>query len=292
MHPIRFGIIGNMGPEADELFQRHLRLAMGGRRDQDALPQIVVKNPAIPDRTEAIAGRGPSPVDEMLASCRLLEACDVRFAVMPCNTAHYFLPELQRQTSVFLVDMLAVTSEHLHTHHAGTPIGLLATHGTVQSGLYQGYASQYGPSLLTLPQDLQETCVHAAIYGSLMEPPDALPGGGRQGLRQANGLKSGCYGLPVRELTQALHFMQSQGAATVILGCTELPLVQKPLQKRFPAMTFVDPMEITAAHVCRLYKDAVHWRAAHPDAATVIQNPRQIKTRQEIIEYIAGKQSM
>ena len=285
MHPIRFGIIGNMGPEADELFQRHLRTAMNIRRDQDALPMVVVKNPAIPDRTQAIVERGPSPVEESISSCRLLEACGVRFAVMPCNTAHHFRNELQRQTSVYLVDMLAIVLDHINALYAGMPIGLLATNGTVRAGLYQRYAARYGISLLTLPQDLQERWVHAAIYGSLTERQSA--DGGE--LRQSNGIKSGCYDEPIALLSHALHFMQDRGVTIVILGCTELPLVEQPLKSRFPGMTFIDPMQVTAAFICKLYRAAVQWRDEYLGAVPAIYNPQDIQTWTEMVAYIAAE---
>ena len=58
------GIIGNVGPEADELLQRLIRLeatAHGAKKDQDYLPMIVVKNPEITDGTLAIFEGGRSP---------------------------------------------------------------------------------------------------------------------------------------------------------------------------------------------------------------------------------------
>ncbi len=43
MKRITLGVVGNMGPEADELFQARVRRAAAAERDQDAVQMIVVK---------------------------------------------------------------------------------------------------------------------------------------------------------------------------------------------------------------------------------------------------------
>src|ERR1700747_2445684 len=80
------GIIGNVGPEADELLQRLIRLeatAHGAKKDQDYLPMIVVKNPEITDRTLAIFEGGKSPVVGIVKSCQILESCGSYLAALP-----------------------------------------------------------------------------------------------------------------------------------------------------------------------------------------------------------------
>ena len=69
-----FGVIGNMGPEADAKFQDLVRIATieaGAKKDQEHIPMIVVKNPRIPDRSEAINEGGTSPVIEIVKSAKV-----------------------------------------------------------------------------------------------------------------------------------------------------------------------------------------------------------------------------
>ncbi|GAM75951.1 hypothetical protein JCM19241_249 [Vibrio ishigakensis] len=57
MKKILFGVMGNMGPEADALFQDIVakkEIEHGALKDQDHMGMLVVKNPDIPDRSEAI----------------------------------------------------------------------------------------------------------------------------------------------------------------------------------------------------------------------------------------------
>ncbi len=42
----------------------------------------------------------------------------------------------------------------------------------------------------------------------------------------------------------------------MILGCTELPIVQEWLEREFPQVRFVDPMEEVAERAVELYRAA------------------------------------
>lgn len=244
MVSIKFGIIGNMGPEADELFQKHIRTHSNAKCDQEHLFVAVVKNPNIPDRTEAIIGKGKSPVEQIIYSVKNLEAMGVQFAVMPCNTAHHFRDEVQKATSIYIVDMLdTVMSNRKSQYCKEQEIGLLATTGTIVSGIYDKYASKYGLDLIKPSEESQERNVHAAIYGSKNTESD---------IRNSTGIKSGIYDDNAVLLSQAIKDMGSP--CVVILGCTELPLVKEQLQELLPEITFVDPMEVTAKRVVDIYK--------------------------------------
>ncbi|GAM55109.1 aspartate racemase [Vibrio ishigakensis] len=109
MKKILFGVMGNMGPEADALFQDIVakkEIEHGALKDQDHMGMLVVKNPDIPDRSEAINEGGQDPVPEMVKSAKMLERNNAMFAVMTCNTAHYFREQVQKQTRTYIVDML------------------------------------------------------------------------------------------------------------------------------------------------------------------------------------------
>jgi aspartate racemase len=59
------GILGGMGPEATiDLFTK---IVKGTRvqKDQDHLRILIDNNPKIPDRTLAIQGEGPSPLNQL-----------------------------------------------------------------------------------------------------------------------------------------------------------------------------------------------------------------------------------
>ncbi|MFW5897146.1 MAG: aspartate/glutamate racemase family protein, partial [Bacillota bacterium] len=60
--PLTVGIVGGMGPEATaDLFMKIIR-ATPATCDQDHLPVVIVSDPSVPDRTQAVLGDGEDPL--------------------------------------------------------------------------------------------------------------------------------------------------------------------------------------------------------------------------------------
>src|SRR5260370_37116648 len=94
------GVLGGMGPLATAHFLQDLTELAQGARDQDHVRSLVYCNSKILDRSDAILQRGASPLPELLASVALLERNGVDVIVIPCNTAHYWLPQSRAATRV------------------------------------------------------------------------------------------------------------------------------------------------------------------------------------------------
>jgi aspartate racemase len=255
------GIVGNVGPEADELLQRLIRLeatAHGAKKDQDYLPMIVVKNPEITDRTLAIFEGGRSPALGIVESCKILESCGVYVAALPSNTSHFFKTEYQSNTAVYVIDIIAVTMEAVRTVGA-TRAGLLATTPTISTGLYDKRADTDGPVFVTPNPDAQEKFVQSAIYGSL-DPS------GRHDRRNGDGLKSGREDVAVERLCSAIQaLVDEEGLHVFIAGCTEVSIVLEKLRNAFPQCTFLDPMQCLARRAYSLTIAAEQLLVANAD---------------------------
>ena len=105
------GILGGMGPLATaDLFQK-ITLLTEAETDRDHIRVYIDSNANIPDRTAAILNSGPDPVPEMASALRNLEACGADCVIMPCNTAHYFLPRLQAMTEIPFLSILTAAEE-------------------------------------------------------------------------------------------------------------------------------------------------------------------------------------
>ncbi len=99
------GILGGMGPLATaDLFRKIVLMTRAGS-DNEHIRIYIDNNSQIPDRTGAILSGGTDPVPQMSDALRHLEACGADCIIMPCNTAHYFLPRLQEQTTVPVISM-------------------------------------------------------------------------------------------------------------------------------------------------------------------------------------------
>ena len=211
------GILGGMGPLATADLFRKIVLLTDAVRDNDHIRVYIDDNASIPDRTAAILDGGPDPLPAMTDSLRKLEACGADCIIMPCNTAHYFLPRLQEQTRVPFISMLAETAKACALRFPGKTACVLATRGTLASGLYERALEAEGVSCI-LPDEAQRDVLMYAIY-------DCVKGG--------KPLET------VRQPMEALLAdLSARGADYFILGCTELPIVAQELA--LPG-DFIDP---------------------------------------------------
>ncbi|HCP32203.1 TPA: aspartate racemase [Candidatus Acetothermia bacterium] len=223
------GILGGMGPAATlALYERILALTPA-ERDQDHIRVIIDSNPKIPDRTAAILGGGESPLPLMIGAARTLERAGAHFIVIPCNTAHYWLSDLRKSISIPVIDMISETASLIATHRPPLrKIGLLATAGTLQTGLYQRALAGKGISVL-VPLSEEETQIMDAIHL----------------------IKAGDHAVKDTVVVVAHHLID-QGAEGIILGCTELSLVVEETDLPCP---FFDPLSILARRAVQLARE-------------------------------------
>lgn len=224
------GILGGMGPEATaDLFMKVIR-ATPARTDQEHLRVIIDNNPAIPDRTAAILGSGPDPVPLLTATAQVLERAGADLIIIPCNTAHYFHGSVQASVRIPVLHIMQETAAYLRAAHPGLArIGLLATTGTVSTGLYQRALEQVGIAAL-VPDEEGQAVVMDCVYGE-------------------HGVKAGHTDRSVTErLVRVAERLIAAGAGAVIAGCTELPLVLREGDLPVPV---IDPTRILAEAAVR-----------------------------------------
>lgn len=205
------GIIGGMGPLATaDLFQKiilHTRAAC----DQDHLRVYIDSNTNIPDRTAALLRGGADPTPELVSSARGLERQGADVLIIPCNTAHNFYDAVQSAVSVPVLHMIRLTARALVERGVKTA-GLLATDGTVQTGIYQRTFAGTGVELL-VPEGEEQRAVMDMIY---------------------QGVKAGRRDYDASAARRTMEALTDRGAQTLILGCTELPLAAELYGLDFP----------------------------------------------------------
>lgn len=206
------GVLGGMGPEATaDLYLEIIRLTPA-EKDQEHLQVLIYSNPKVPDRTQAILAGGEDPVPILVESAKVLESGGAGIIAVPCNAAHYFFPRLQEQISIPLLNMLEETLLGFKTHQPrGCAVGLLATTGTVRSGIYRDLFSNQGVDVLVPGEDDQER-IHSGIQK----------------------VKAGVHDQATREMFHSAGAsLVRAGAQAVILGCTEIPLAFEPASVDF-----------------------------------------------------------
>lgn len=200
------GILGGMGPMATAYLLQLIIQMTDAKTDQEHLDVIVWNHPQVPDRTAHILDpRKPSPLPVLQHMAQTLEGMGAGVLCAPCVTSHYFFRELQGSVSVPFVHMVAETARELR--EAGKhKAGILATTGTAKTGLFQTALEQEGLSF-ALPSQTSQELVMSLIYDDIKAGKPADPE-------------------KFRIVSQELF---SAGCDSVILGCTELSLVNKDL---------------------------------------------------------------
>jgi aspartate racemase len=194
------GVAGGMGPEATcDLYMKIIR-STPARKDQDHLRVIIDSNPKIPDRTAYILGTGEDPRPYLIETARNVEKAGASFIVLPCNTAHYFHRDVQENVNVPVLHIMEEVAKYLEGKVRKA--GLLATTGTLKTGLYEEALSRVGIETI-LPGEEGQGKVMEAIYQVKAGQADKAR---KLILEQARGL-------------------EAYGAEAVIAGCTEIPLI-------------------------------------------------------------------
>jgi aspartate racemase len=201
---MRLGVIGGLGPMATAYYLELVIRMTDVRRDQDHPELIVMNIPSIPDRTAYILGKSKeNPLDPMIEIGLQMKGLGADVIATPCVTAHYFHEDLQSGIGLPVIHVIRKTAELLQ--QAGIQrVGLMATDGTVQSGIFQRQIEALGMQLI-LPDEDGQRGVMALIY-------DQVKAGLAPDMTQFDAIRN------------QLH---SRGAEVVILGCTELSLLKK-----------------------------------------------------------------
>lgn len=221
------GILGGMGPAATvDLFTKIVERTKV-KKDQDHLRILIDNNPKIPDRTLAIRGKAPSPLPELVRSAKILEDAGAGFIVIPCVTAHYYYDSLQKRIKIPILHVVEETVKYIEKKMKGMgKIGLIATEGTIHTGLFQKAFSNNAMELILPTPEVQRKWVMEAIYGK-------------------KGIKAiGPSEHSKRLIRKASDSLIKQGAQAIIAGCTEVPLVLKGGDLPVPV---IDPISVLAS---------------------------------------------
>lgn len=214
------GVIGGLGPLATAWFMESVIRMTDASCDQEHLDMIIYNSPHIPDRTSYILGTSKEdPVPGMVRIGRKLAEQGADCVAIPCITAHYFHRELTEAIPVKILDGVGAVGEEL-IKEGITKAGIMATDGTVKTGLFQERLSDMGIGTI-VPEASYQSDVMDVIYGNIKA------------------------GKPVdmEKFHDVSAHLKERGAQAVILGCTELSLIKREEQI---GAGYLDALEVLA----------------------------------------------
>ncbi|TDA43308.1 aspartate/glutamate racemase family protein [Burkholderia pyrrocinia] len=236
----KIGVVGGVGPAATVDFLHKIVRNTPASRDQDHIKLLVEQNPQIPDRTENLVDAGTDPTISLYATCKKLEDGDADIIAIPCNTAHAFVERIQPYLGIPIVNMLTVTVAHLRDAYPRLrDVGVLATSGTIESGVYKKALESHGLRQV-VPAPALQARVMEAIYGK-------------------HGVKAGfTTGQCEEDIGAAVDALIAEGVDVIVLGCTELPILLpggEYTARNGARATLIDPTEVLARR-CVAYATA------------------------------------
>ena len=238
------GILGGMGPQAGLDLADKLISLTSTSCDQDHLPFVLFSIPgSIPDRTAFLLGQADlNPAYAIADQFEKMAAMGITLAVMACNTAHAglifdFALGLLKEKGIELriLHMVKETVSYIRKKYpAVRRVGILATHGTYQTRLYDQALEDRGLEAVLPDAVVRDKDIHAALYAPSF------------GIKTSPGSVHEEACLRVRS---AIRHLVDLGAEAVILGCTELPLAVKDGQ--IDGIPILDPARIVAEKLVR-----------------------------------------
>ena len=215
------GVLGGMGPDATVDFMAKVIARTDASRDQDHVRMLVDHNPHVPNRQEAILAGGEDPGPALAVMAAGLEARGADFLVIPCNTAYVFEKAVLAATSIPLISIITESVEAVRASApAATSVGLLATDGCLQAGIYQaGIESAGMTAVFPTAKEVDE----------IMALINAVKAG-----RQNEQTAAAMRGLAAALVTR--------GADAIIAGCTEIPLVLDDGDVSVPLISSTDAL--------------------------------------------------
>ena len=244
------GILGGMGTQAGLDFCNKLAILYRGKIDQEYPLFLLYNKSNIPGRPESIGEQTGnlsnrfinkkskkkylSVLKSLLNGCKILKKSKCKFIVIPCNTAHYWYDDLKKKINLPIINM--PQEVFIHTKKKckkNSSIGLLATEGTLKTGVYNKFFDK-SYNLIYPNFKIQKNSVNKAIKLVKMGK-----------VKSAN-----------KVIKPAINYLIKRKCKKIILGCTELPIAIfafKSFKTIKSSKTFLDPNLILATSAMKKY---------------------------------------
>lgn len=229
------GIVGGIGPLAGADMYKQIVANTIAKADQDHLPVMLASLPGeIVDRMPFLLhGTGENPAIGIAKVIQMLENAGADLIAIACNTAHspaIFEPLLQllqtQGSNAEIINLIDVTVQDIIAHQGrSNRVGVLSTTGAYKVGLFQNALNSAGLTPQFLQYERHEALIHKAIFrikvsGDVVEDQVVV------------------------QLNNAIQELEKMGAQSILLGCTEIGMIEKSLD--FRGMAVFNPNTIMA----------------------------------------------
>ena len=199
------GIIGGIGPESTIDYYQTIVGLYRERNPDGSYPALLINSVDMQRLRNAFeVGDLAAIVDYVLPELHRLHRAGADFGLLAANTPHLVFDDLQRQSPIPLISIVAVTCDAAKARGLKR-VALFGTRFTMTAPLYPGIFSREGIAVI-VPEPADQDYIHEKYLGELV-----------------NGIflpetKAGLLAI-------VDHMARQSGIDGVILGGTELPLI-------------------------------------------------------------------
>lgn len=207
---MKIGIIGGNGVAATnklcEIIENKLTKDRA-IRDCDHPEIIIWQATQAPSRSMYLEGRGPSFLDDYIEIGEKLKYCGCDVLCMCCNTAHFFIDELEKQIGLPFINIISEVAIKAKTLNK-LKLGIMASDGCCKEHLYNKYFSGIFPEAeIIYPTDEYQRLVTKGICNVK---------------NKSRFTDLNDHDNPAFLFEEVRKHLIEKGAESIILGCTDI----------------------------------------------------------------------
>lgn len=214
------GIVGGLGPETTSKFYLEL-LYKSFQLNETQRPPILMWSIPMDYKTEKdfILGKDKSLkyIKYLKEAVRRLEAGGVDFIVIPCNSVHIFLDQINKEISIPILSIVEETRKFLKKNNI-SKVGLLATTASIKNELYQKELKEHSIDVI-LPTNEDQQKMGEIINKLVRDEYSEIQ---------------------KRELLKIIFHLTDNNVDAVLLACTDLQL----LTPKHNSVQIIDTMKV------------------------------------------------
>ncbi len=200
------GIIGGTSPESTVYYYQYITREYTARFGDHGYPPIIIYSVTFQNYLDW--GRGgdwKAIEDDLVEKITALQHAGAQFAIIATNTLHYLYDSVVLRVRIPVLSLVGAVCEHGRTLGV-EKLGLLGTKFTMNKEFYKNALANVGIETL-VPERKEAQIVQDIIFKELTS-----------GIIKTESKN---------KLLDIIKGLEDRGAAGVILGCTELPLLIK-----------------------------------------------------------------
>jgi len=201
----RIGIIGGIGPESTVDYYRRIIGAFREHGIESACPEIIIYSANLAELMPILANRNRSKLtDWLVEKVESLFRAGAEFAVIGSNTPHLVYNEVRSRAPIPMLSIIEATCNKTLSLGLKKP-GLMGTKFTMESDFFQKPFREEGLSVV-LPDRKDQELIHNRLFSEI---------------------ELGIIKDSTREefLSVVKKMIDRHSIDSLILGCTELPLI-------------------------------------------------------------------